>query len=51
MSYRSRILGIGMSVPKKVVTNHDLAKLMETSDEWEGGKIYLNLEAGSSLFN
>ena len=34
MSYRSRILGIGMSVPKKVVTNHDLAKLMETSHEW-----------------
>ena len=27
------------------------AILMETSDEWEGGKIYLNLEAGSSLFN
>jgi len=27
------------------------AILMENSDEWEGGKIYLNLEAGSSLFN
>src|SRR5690606_6807489 len=34
MSYRSRILGIGMSVPKKVVTNNDLAKLMETTHEW-----------------
>jgi 3-oxoacyl-[acyl-carrier-protein] synthase-3 len=32
--HRSRILGIGMSVPKKVVTNHDLSKLMETSHEW-----------------
>src|SRR6185436_18455696 len=28
------ILGIGHYVPSKVVTNHDLAKLMNTSDEW-----------------
>ena len=34
MSYRSRILGIGMSVPSSVVTNHDLAARMETSHEW-----------------
>jgi 3-oxoacyl-[acyl-carrier-protein] synthase-3 len=34
MTYRSRILGIGMSVPKKIVTNHDLATVMETSHEW-----------------
>ena len=34
MAHRSRILGIGMSVPKRIVTNHDLAKLMETSHEW-----------------
>ncbi|MFN0250824.1 MAG: 3-oxoacyl-ACP synthase III family protein [Kofleriaceae bacterium] len=34
MTYRSRILGIGMSVPKKIVTNQDLAKVMETSHEW-----------------
>jgi len=27
-------MGIGMSVPKKVVTNHDLSKVMETSHEW-----------------
>jgi 3-oxoacyl-[acyl-carrier-protein] synthase III len=31
---RSSILGIGHYVPEKVVTNHDLAKLMTTSDEW-----------------
>jgi 3-oxoacyl-[acyl-carrier-protein] synthase-3 len=30
----STILGIGHYVPSKVVTNHDLAKLMNTSDEW-----------------
>ena len=34
MSYRSRILGIGMSVPSRVVTNNDLADRMETSHEW-----------------
>ncbi|AMR01650.1 MULTISPECIES: beta-ketoacyl-ACP synthase III [Bacillus] len=28
------ILGIGRYVPEKVVTNHDLEKIMETSDEW-----------------
>ena len=31
---RAKITGTGMSVPKNVVTNHDLAKLMDTSDEW-----------------
>jgi 3-oxoacyl-[acyl-carrier-protein] synthase III len=28
------ILGTGHYVPSKVVTNHDLAKIMPTSDEW-----------------
>jgi 3-oxoacyl-[acyl-carrier-protein] synthase III len=27
-------MGIGMSVPKRVVTNHELATMMETSNEW-----------------
>lgn len=31
---RSRIAGIGMYVPTNVVTNHDLMKYMDTSDEW-----------------
>jgi len=31
---KSTILGVGHYVPSKVVTNHDLAKLMSTSDEW-----------------
>jgi 3-oxoacyl-[acyl-carrier-protein] synthase III len=31
---KSKIAGIGMYVPKNVVTNHDLTKYMETSDEW-----------------
>lgn len=30
----SRIAGIGMYVPKNVVTNQDLVKYMDTSDEW-----------------
>ena len=30
----SRILGIGRHVPERVVTNDDLSKLMETTDEW-----------------
>jgi 3-oxoacyl-[acyl-carrier-protein] synthase III len=34
MTYRSRILGIGMSVPPRVVTNNDLADRMETSHDW-----------------
>jgi 3-oxoacyl-[acyl-carrier-protein] synthase-3 len=32
--YRSRILGLGAYVPPRVVTNHDLAKVMETSHDW-----------------
>ncbi|HEY3801498.1 MAG TPA: beta-ketoacyl-ACP synthase III [Kofleriaceae bacterium] len=34
MMHRSRIMGIGMYVPPRVVTNHDLAKHMETSHDW-----------------
>jgi len=34
MVHRSRLLGIGMSVPSRVVTNHELASRMETSNEW-----------------
>jgi 3-oxoacyl-[acyl-carrier-protein] synthase III len=34
MSYHSRILGIGAYVPPRVVTNQELASLMETSNEW-----------------
>lgn len=30
----SKIAGIGMYVPKNVYTNNDLARLMDTSDEW-----------------
>src|SRR6187402_1589890 len=31
---RSRIAGIGMYVPKNVVTNNDLTRHMDTNDEW-----------------
>jgi 3-oxoacyl-[acyl-carrier-protein] synthase-3 len=34
MSVRAKIVGTGMCVPDRVVTNDDLAKLMDTSDEW-----------------
>jgi 3-oxoacyl-[acyl-carrier-protein] synthase III len=33
-TYRSRILGIGSYVPPRVVTNQELATLMETTNEW-----------------
>jgi len=32
--YRTGILGTGFYLPPRVVTNDDLAKLMDTSDEW-----------------
>ncbi|MCL4557723.1 MAG: 3-oxoacyl-ACP synthase, partial [Deltaproteobacteria bacterium] len=31
---RSRILGVGRYLPEKVVTNSDLEKVMDTTDEW-----------------
>ena len=31
---RSRFLGTGFAVPDRVVSNDDLSKLMDTSDEW-----------------
>jgi 3-oxoacyl-[acyl-carrier-protein] synthase III len=31
---RSKIAGIGMYVPENVVTNNDMLKYMDTSDEW-----------------
>lgn len=36
---RSKIIATGSYLPKKVVTNHDLAKMMTTSDEWIREKI------------
>ena len=32
--YNSKIIGLGKYVPDNVVTNEDLSKLMDTSDEW-----------------
>jgi len=32
--HRSKIAGIGMYVPQHVVTNNDLLKYMDTTDEW-----------------
>src|SRR5258708_39338363 len=34
MSVRTKILGTGHYVPERVVTNKDLEKLMDTTDEW-----------------
>ncbi len=34
MSIQARIAGTGKAVPDKVVTNADLAKIVDTSDEW-----------------
>ena len=31
---RTRILGVGRALPDRVVTNDDLSRIMETSDEW-----------------
>ena len=30
----ARILGLGHQLPERVVTNHDLTRLMDTSEEW-----------------
>jgi 3-oxoacyl-[acyl-carrier-protein] synthase III len=32
--FRARIIGTGFYVPENIVSNHDLAKIMDTSDEW-----------------
>lgn len=32
--YKSRIAGIGANVPENVVSNFDLEKYMDTSNEW-----------------
>ena len=32
--FNSRIVGLGKYLPDNVVTNDDLAKIMDTSDEW-----------------
>ncbi|MBN1754688.1 ketoacyl-ACP synthase III [bacterium] len=31
---RSKILGVGMGIPERVLTNFDLEKMVDTSDEW-----------------
>ena len=32
--YKSKIIGVGHYVPENIVTNHDLEKLMDTTDQW-----------------
>ena len=32
--YNSKITGLGYYLPENVVTNDDLSKFMETTDEW-----------------
>lgn len=32
--FLSRVIGTGSYVPRKVLTNHDLEKMVETSDDW-----------------
>ncbi len=32
--YNAKISAVGFHVPERVVTNHDLEKILETSDEW-----------------
>ena len=34
MALRAKVLGTGSYLPPKVVTNDDLAQIMNTSDEW-----------------
>jgi len=34
MSRKARIIGTGSSIPEKVLTNKDLEKMVDTSDEW-----------------
>ena len=34
MTIRSKIIGVGSYVPPKVLTNHDLEEMLNTSDEW-----------------
>jgi len=33
-SYNAKIVGTGMAVPERILTNADLEKMMDTSDEW-----------------
>ncbi len=32
--YKANITGVGKYLPKKVLTNHDMEKLVDTNDEW-----------------
>ena len=34
MNNRAQIISTGSYLPEKIITNHDLAKIMDTSDEW-----------------
>jgi 3-oxoacyl-[acyl-carrier-protein] synthase-3 len=53
---RFKILGTGSFLPEKVLTNHDLEKMVDTSDEWiktrtgiEKRHIASELQAASDL--
>ena len=33
-SFRTAVIGTGAGLPKKIITNHDLEKIVDTTDEW-----------------
>lgn len=42
MSYNAGIIGIGISLPDKILTNFDLEKMVNTSDEWIKARTGIN---------
>ena len=45
MTY-ARIVGTGSYLPEKVISNEDLEKTMDTSDEWIRERTGINEQAG-----
>ena len=35
--FNSKIIGLGHYVPDNIITNNDLSKIIDTSDEWRVG--------------
>ena len=45
-----KFLGTGSALPKKVVSNDDLAQVMDTSDEWIRSRTGIGIKFHSGIF-
>ena len=46
-----RVTAMGAYAPERILTNHDLERMVETNDEWTVARRYMSLETLARVTN